>query len=229
MGPRGPSSGLRRFGRVIAATSLVVGCSPGFQPLNRPALRLTNPRSVAAPKFSTPRFIINMAGVGFAFGIIGAMVEQSIDNSKFPQRTGVRDPATSIRATLVAALAKRFALEPLDVDATAEAADADANVGAGQPARAPRSPDLVLEIRTSEWGLVRALQGGVGVNYQGTLRLLDARTKKVLAEAVCSVRPAKGGPVEELAEDHAAGLRAQVEDVAEFCTDDYRHRVLGLY
>jgi formylglycine-generating enzyme required for sulfatase activity len=60
------------------------------------------------------------------------------------------------------------------------------------------------------------------------MRLRDIRTKKVLAEAVCSSHPAKGDSVGELAADNGAGLRDVVGDVAEFCADDYRHRVLGL-
>jgi fermentation-respiration switch protein FrsA (DUF1100 family) len=207
------------------ATLLVAGCSPGFLPLNRPALRMTNPRFIVAAKSSTPRFTVNTATVGLAFGIIGALIETSIDQARFHGHMGARDPAIFIRATLVAALAKRFSLEVLDVGPTAKVADD----GDGQPDGPPKAPDLVLEITTNEWGLASAPTGGAGVAYEGTLRLRDMRTKKVLAEAVCSSRPVTGESVGELAANNGAGLRDVVRGVAEFCADDYRHRVLGLY
>jgi len=125
---------------------------------------MTNPRSMTAPKSSTPRFTVNTATVGLAFGIIGALVESSIDQSRFHGHMGARDPAIFIRATLVAALAKRFSLEVLDVEPTAKVADD----GDGQPDGPPKAPDLVLEITPNEWGLVSAPAGGAGVAYEGT-------------------------------------------------------------
>jgi hypothetical protein len=109
---------------------------------------MTNPRSLAAPKASTPRFTVNTASVGLAFGLIGALVESAVDQRRFHGHMGVREPAIFIRATLVAALAKRFSLEVLAVGPTAKVADD----GDGQPDGPPKAPDLVLDITTNQWG-----------------------------------------------------------------------------
>jgi hypothetical protein len=204
------------------AALLVAGCSTGFQPLNRPALRMTNPRTVAAPRQPTPSFTSNTATVGAMFGLVGAALESSMDRSRLLAHSGpIRDPAGAIRASVVAALAKRFALAVVDPNAPRSDDDAPA-------AAPPAPPDLIVEIRTTAWGVVGA-SGGVGFTYDGILRLTDARTKRVLAEDTCTSHPVTGEPVSELASDGGAGLKDELKSVIDYCADEYRHRGLGLY
>ncbi len=148
---------------------------------------MTNPRTVAAPRAPTPSFTSNTASIGIMFGFIGMAVESSMDRSRLLGHSGpIRNPAGAIRASVVAALAKRFSLEVVDANAPS-------------------------------------------VTYDGSLRLTDARTKKVLAEDICSSHPVTGQPVGELARDGAAGLKDELSGVVDYCAEEYRHRVLGLY
>ena len=173
---------------------LVVGCSSvGFQPLNRSALRLTNPRSVSAPR------------------LVAAFVS-GVDS--YPDE--VADPAISIRASVVAALAQRFALEVLDPDARADTT-------AGQADRRASQADLILEVRTIHWKVSSNPRPRVW--YDGTLRLTDARTNRVVAEGVCTSHPVTRSP----RDNHAALDQGEMDDTVDLCVDDYRHRVLGLY
>jgi len=70
------------------------------------------------------------------------------------------------------------------------------------------------------------------VRYYGTLQLIDNRTKTIVADGKCSsfLVDGKGIPTySELVQDDAALLKEELQAAAEFCIDDYRTRILGLY
>jgi cytidylate kinase len=102
-------------------------------------------------------------------------------------------------------------------------ADATADTPARQATRTASRADLILEVRTINWK-VRA-NPRLRVWYDGTLRLTDARTNRVLAEGVCASHPVTASP----RENHAALGQGEMDDTIDFCVEDYRHRVLGLY
>jgi hypothetical protein len=127
----------------------------------------------------------------------------------------VTDPAGAIRDIVTQALARTFRLEVLDFE--------DAR------------PDLVLEIQTTGFTVAYATAYSLGVDpatmfltYGGTLKLKDARTNEVLAEGTC-----ESHPVSELDRDEreqvAETFLGQVRQTIDYCSADYRRRVLGFY
>jgi len=112
-----------------------------------------------------------------------------------------------IRVAVVEALAKRFSLDVVEKG----------------------SPDLVLEIETTYWGVVytggQYKRGTFVLYYDGSLRLTDKRTNKVLAEGNCVSHPVNGSE----SYPHGEAFSEVIASAVEYCTDDYRHRLLGLF
>lgn len=221
-----------------AAWILVAGCSrPGFQPLNRTALRAGQPRTLAVAHSPSPRLSVRgtQGPNPFAMGLLSVLARPGDDPSAAAKarRKRLVDPAVMIRETIADALAKRFSLEVADTEETRPRGSSVSDLMNTYP-----GVDLILDIRTSQWGVTRSYlnnpndQRHFGIFYEGTLRLIDARQKAVIAEANCTSDPvnAPGMPTfEELMEDHAALLKIELATTAEYCSDDYRKRVLGLY
>ncbi|HLK89495.1 MAG TPA: hypothetical protein VKZ18_06360 [Polyangia bacterium] len=137
----------------------------------------------------------------------GVALPEGLDNVE------ITDPAGAIRDIVTQALARNFTLEVLELDGA--------------------TPDLVLEIQTTGFTLAYATAYNLGVDpatmfltYGGTLKLKDARTNEVLAEGACDSHP--GGRLETIEGEQAAEtLFSEVREAIEYCSDDYRHRLLG--
>ncbi|HVT06968.1 MAG TPA: hypothetical protein VHM31_12990 [Polyangia bacterium] len=153
--------------------------------------------------------MIATAGVGYAFGLVGAAIENSIDDAKLVRRH-LRDPAQVIADQLLKQFADRLSLTVV------HAAE-----------HAPPS-DLVLRLATTRWSLTNAKLGGVGVSYEGTLTLLDTRTNAILVQGVCVQHPVDGTSIDVLSRRGPTGLQEEIDAVTDICLDDYRHRLLGL-
>lgn len=73
--------------------------------------------------------------------------------------------------------------------------------------------------------------GHYGVTYRGTLRLIDTRTRTLIAEGNCTSLPVDSTDApdyEELLAHNARLLKAALTTLEQFCTDDYRTRILGV-
>ena len=177
---------------VVAVWGALVGCAPSVLTLNRPALRATAPRTIAAPRLQAAWKTLYLP----------------LSCGDLSIRVG--DPAATIRTRLVRALVDRFGLEV---------------VGDG-------AADLMLEVETTDCAFGRGKIGLLGPDqvtfiYGATLRLKDTRTNRVLAQGSCDSRTVTGPTFEEARDPNAR--RGEVEDTIEYCTDDFRHRLLELY
>jgi hypothetical protein len=205
-----------RYDDVLRASLVVVvwfvlsGCgSSGVRELNRAALRQSAPRSVAGVVGPAPRFLVSThKSVSF----VAAAIQSSLDARRL-RLVGLHDPARAIAEALIDALAKRFSLDVLDAN------DQDQGL----------KPHLMLRIQTINWGLQVAPTGGAAISYEGTLELTDTRTHEVLARATCVSHPLEGQSVSALGADGSSLLRDELREATEYCIEDYRHRILGLY
>ena len=74
--------------------------------------------------------------------------------------------------------------------------------------------------------------GRYGATYDGTLRLIETRTGNVLAEGFCSFHPAESDDAPTRAQLLAGKgfvLKQMLQSIVDFCSDDYRTRILGPY
>jgi hypothetical protein len=127
----------------------------------------------------------------------------------------VTDPSVAIRDLVTQALAQSFALDVLEFD--------------------DRAPDLVLEIQTTGFTVAYSTSYNLAVDpatvfltYDGSLKLKDTRTNELLAEGTCSSHPVSGLDRRDL-EQVADTLLHEVRATVEYCSEQYRHRSLGLY
>ena len=202
----------------MALTVLVACAGPsGLKPLDRPALRASQARTLAVVKTATPQFAASTSEgriIGAFFGAAGAVGEEAISGSKgerLAREKRIADPAIDIGWSLAQSLMRKYSLQFVKTS--------------GQP-------DLVLEIATTDWGYRPTGLGRYGVTYDGRVRLVDTRTRAVVAEGVCSSHPMDGAEApshDELLRNDGATLKDLVRSIRDFCLRDYRTRIFGLY
>jgi hypothetical protein len=206
------------------------GCArPEYLPLNRAALRASQPRTILATLRPYPPFWkTHREWAPVWFGLVGKAVSESAAEAEGSQlRTlGVRDPADAIAVVLLEGLVKRFTLrvkhasEPQPLEMSAK------ELSGVYP-----HADLVLDVRTTRWGVSPTSATRYAIHYQGRLRLIDTRRRAVVADGTCVVEPdhqPNDPSWDALMWNDAASLKERLWKVIERCADDYRTRVLGM-
>jgi hypothetical protein len=197
---------------------------PHNVPLNSAAVRETGPRTLVVVTPTTPTFMAHVSGVTFSGGTFGA-VGRDRYGVPLAEEDGIVDPATTIGAELADALSSRLRLQQIS------GADISSRAPRGaQLATASERADLVLEIRTSEWGFKGGRLNGYQVVYQGALRLVDGRSGKVIALAVCAL-PRRSMPPATTPDDLFANgsrlLKDRLQAATQFCVEDFRKKVVS--
>jgi hypothetical protein len=226
----------------VTGALLWVGCATKRLPLDRAALMSSRPRTLVVAHNRGPRItaegLAKVGDPGFIFwtGMIGGVVVASraqVANKKrvaWMNWCGVEDPVEEIRETLADDFAAALSLERIESDRVTDANDPEELIMDYAGA------DLILDIRTSNWGVhqVHALSPNglvhFAVNYEGAVRLIDARTRAVVAAGTCAVKFSNGNDPPTLAElvaDDCALLEKGFTLSAATCAK--RHRAaLGL-
>jgi hypothetical protein len=229
---------------------LAIGCATRhLQPLDQAALRASRPRTLAVAADRSPAmtaegpakegiqaYMVTPWLLGPAAGLIGTAAALGRDEKANHRRArwmkgcGLGDPVEEIRDTLAEDLAERLSLELLESDRRTKAKDP------GDVIKDYPGADLILDIRTTRWGIHRIRTSNsdgkvrFAVGYDGSIRLIDARTRAVVADADCSVQFSNGDDpptITELLEDDCALLDKGLALSAETCVK--RHRAaLGL-
>jgi hypothetical protein len=222
--------------------ALLVGGCAGESPhtLNRAALRATKPRTLVVLKSPTPQLVAWTPGQGVLIALFGpagwglAEATSRASGTSLTKRAELDDPTVAIASRLALALAKRFSLETSYKDGVIrDGYGAPLELTPERLAEAFPGSDLVLDVRTTDWGFHPTSMGDrYGATYDGTVRLVDTRTRAVLAEGICVFHPLDGsdGPTrDQLLAKNADVLKQQLTSITDFCADDYRTRILGLY
>lgn len=206
----------------VALTLVLAGCAqlPPVQPLTAErAIRLQG-QSIAAIKAETPDFAAMTAAKG-GFGLIGALAAISEGNT-LVKANGIEDPAVRISAALKAYLADKYRLDTKP--APAEAVDDSIEQVTG----AVSSADIALDVRTLGWrfGYFPANWGTYYVAYGARARLVDVKTKTVIAESTCATpRPEKTEKSPDyaaLVDDGARGLKQELAVIADRCIGELK-------
>lgn len=171
-----------------------------------------------------------MAG-GALFGAIGGAVAGSAmvsTGNEIVQQNNLADPAEHIASSLSGALSAKFGAKlnaprtPLSTDEAAEAA------------KSASGSDLVLDVRTINWGFIYfpTSWSKYRVMYTARTRLIDAKKGQVLAEAGCAVPVADNADAaptyEEMLADGAARLRKELAQAADHCAAEFASKMFSL-
>ena len=226
----------------LASALAATGCaSKPLPPLDQDRLRATQPHTlVIADTRSPPITSEGPAHEGpdirYMFGLMGGLMVAAGDQTANRKRArwmkgcASEDPVEEIRETLADELAGALSLEVVDSDRRTKANEP------GEVVSDYPGADLILDVRTSRWGIHRApgrsAQGAThfSVGYDGSVRLIDARKRAVIAEGTCSIHYSNGDDpptMNELLADDCALLDKGLMLSAQTCVK--RHRAtLGL-
>ena len=171
-----------------------------------------------------------MAG-GALFGAIGGAVAGSAmvsAGNEIVAQNNLEDPAQHIGVALTGALGARFGAK-LNAPRTQISTDDAAEV-----AKSAAGSDLVLDVRTINWGFVYfpTSWSKYRVMYTARTRLIDAKKGQVVAEAGCAAPVADNADAaptyEEMLADGAARLKKELAHAAEFCAGEFASKMFSL-
>jgi hypothetical protein len=203
--------------RASHARTLVVADRPG------PAMSSEGP----AKEGPDLRALLGVPGL---VAIAGSNANANRRRARWMKGCQSEDPVEEIRETIADDFANALSLHVLATDHRTNSKEA-ADVIAEYP-----GADLILDIRTSKWGIHRieakSRWGEVhfAVGYAGWLRLIDTRSRTVIVETTCSVQFSNGDDppiLNELFADDCALLDKGLELTSETCTKRLR-AALGL-
>lgn len=189
-------------------------------------LRSGEYRTITVTSRESPSFSAMTAGKA-GFGLLGAAAMISAGNT-IVRENDVEDPAVYIGRELSAALSEKLTVQ------------VNGNGGAlaksGDPKRlADMYPDsdLLLDVQTINWSFAYFPTdwNNYRVIYSAKLRLVDTRSKKLLAEGFCARVPdqTKDSPSrDQLLADKAARLKSELRIAADQCIPEFASKVLGI-
>jgi len=220
----------------LAALALGLSACSLQSPLAANAARLKNRGLITAVRRAPPLYApAGIYGAGAAGGLIGGLAvaaAASDAGDRLVRENHISDPALTIAKELGKSLEQQYGLRSARL-VLAAVDDDPTKVGLIDPAA-----DVVLDVWTDRWSMARAGDDpGFSVNYGVNLRLIDAkivqpidgRSGAVIAEGTCaSDSEGLGGPTQdELLADGARRLKADLDDAAQYCIEDFRSRVLS--
>jgi hypothetical protein len=214
-----------RFLLVVVA-AITAGCvSVQKIPMSASSVEEIKDKEIALSQRARPDFAATTPARA-AFGGLGGATTIS-EGNKIIKENGVEDPAMYIAHILASDLEGRYntKLSPKGAPvASDEVADLVKNANGS---------DLVLDIRTINWSFVYfpTSWGKYRVIYSARLRLVDAKSGRVLAEGGCHRVPeqsAQAPSYGELLADSAARLKQELKTAAEFCISEFKTKTLAL-
>lgn len=217
---------------VAVCAAALAGCAsvPPERPLSPGTAESLRDREIRIATRQKPGFLMLTAGQ-----VMGGAVFQALSGAPSNKKIGevleqsnVPDPAEQIAADISGAIAAKYGAR---VSAARVALTTD---DAGEAAKGVPAGDLVLDVRTMLWGFSYFLSdpSKYRVRYSARTRLIDAKSGQVLAEGHCEAPRASdvgGAPTyRELVDNHAARLKAELAQGAEFCAEKFASRMFSL-
>jgi hypothetical protein len=171
-----------------------------------------------------------MAG-GALFGALGGAIAGAAmisAGNEIVAQNNVEDPAEYIADTLSGAMKSKFDT------ALARSRTALATDDADEAGKTNSRADLVLDVRTLNWGFIYfpTSWDRYRLHYIARARLIDARKGQILAEGRCTVRApesADAAPThDELLAGNAARLKKDLKAAADFCAAQFAAETFSL-
>lgn len=220
---------------LVVTVALLSGCADtsGFLPLNRAALRASGPKTLLVRGWRPAPF--DGAAVKFmlplSMYLLSAAMTGTMDSLG---EEGIADPAIRMRLELSQALVKRFSVKVVAQRSQVKVVPPRPQVDDSDPAGHPITDraDLLLDIRTTDWGIVPTRLRHYAAKYEGTLVLTDLRTGEILARAECGGRPLDNSAnptFERLKAGGASLAKEMIAEAGDVCFQVFRKEVLGLF
>lgn len=170
-----------------------------------------------------PDFAAMTAGRAM-FAVVGAIAMINAGN-EIIRKYGVEDPAVFIGQEVSKYLAEAWSIDVVQPVSSGKEDALDHLVAEHS------GSDYVLDVRTISWsfGYFPTDWDNYRVMYSVKSRLIDVQAKEVVAEAFCFRVPKESYNApshNELLNDDAARLKAELKIAAEHCVDELREKLL---
>ena len=209
---------LRAVATVVFALCVGACANQSPAPLSAASLGKLQGKSVLATQYEKPDFVaLNMSNA--VFGMLGGAM-MIAEGNQIVRENQVPDPAQDISSALQSRLTAAQGTRPMPVSKkTSDQAISAAAVVAANP-----GSDYVLDVKTVDW-MMNYYPGDTThyrVTYAAKMRLIDAATNSVVAEAGCKTVQGddKNPPTRaQLLEGKAALLKSYLSKAAATCSD----------
>jgi hypothetical protein len=194
---------------VVAGLVTLTGCvSTKIVPLQQARMATLQGKTLTVLKREKPAFTAGTAGKA-AFGLIGATA-MIVKGNSIVRENDIEDPAVYIAEELAGDLANAHSMTVVPAGGSA---------------------DVLLDVQTVNWSFLYFPTdwNSYRVIYSAKLRLMDNRSRKMLAEGFCARIPEKSDSApgyDELMADQAARLKQELTAGADHCIAEFRSKVL---
>jgi hypothetical protein len=226
---------LRRFGIFVLAAITVSACtSIRDVPLERSDVSKIEGKEIAIVKRPMPDFgamtADKMAAAGM-FGAIGGAIAGAATISagnSLVRENHIPDPAYEIAEEIAHSMEAKYGAKYAGIGSSVITDDEPSSVST-----AYKAVPLALDVKTYNWGFTYFPMSWntYRVVYHSRLRLIDTNTAVVMAEGGCSRVPEKTDDAptyDQLIENGASRLKAEIEKAARFCAAQFSAKYLGM-
>ena len=193
-------------------------------PMNPDLGQALRNREIVITQREKPDFVAESRGKAL-LGMAGAAWTIKSGNA-IVRENDIDDPAVHIARQLSVALERKYATRTIPEKLGTKEKDI-AKLCSSKP-----DADLILDVRTINWSTTFFLNSWnkYKVTYVASLRLIDAKSQKVIAEGIFGRNPPKAtsdAPThKELLANNAAWLKEELNRDAELCVQDFEKRIL---
>jgi hypothetical protein len=214
---------------------LLVGCGSEWRPLDPSVLVASKPATL----------LLALRENETLLGPGGSIQQMYAEGHSITQASGLKDPSLELGRALAASLAEKYHLQLLVVNEPPLRATPSGHAPPPPPPARPAA-DLVLEVRTGEWGVFRAPYQltRYAIGYKVEASLTDGRSRRVLAVGDCngadpdirkaaktsnvaegSALTAHAPRYEVMLADGGRWLHEEFSEARRRCEDEYRARL----
>jgi hypothetical protein len=226
---------LLRYGLILLCGSIVNGCvTVRDLPIDQGVISTLSGKSIITVKRTMPGFSAMTAdkmAAGSLFGAIGGAVAGASmirSGNALVRENNIPDPAYEIAERIARAMETKYDITYAGIS-DAEITDDDVS----KLAAFHKRTSFALDIRTINWGFLYypLYWTRYRVIYAARMRLIDTNSAGVLAEGGCySLRDKidTAPTYEELLENGASRLKAEIEDAVIDCAQEFSTKHLGM-
>lgn len=178
-------------------------------------------KSIVSTLSDKPDFFATTVNFG---GLLGALVARDQGN-RLVRENDISDPAGDMGKKLIKDLSDKYSLSVLSVGDIQESDDIL------DLTKQYENADYILDVRTVGWGFsyFPTDWNNYWVVYRAKMRLIDVKSKELVAEGYCST-PMEETPqspsYEELVSNGAVGIKEELQKAANDCLSQFKANLL---
>jgi hypothetical protein len=212
---------------LVTSFTILSGCvSTKNIQISQQNLKQLNPNNVALTTREKPSFSAMTAGKAM-FALVGAAAMIAAGN-EIVEDNNIEDPANYIRSEIAKELSKNYGFKINETDPKSVKTSKASEIAKDFP-----ESDLVLDVETINWSFAYFPTDwdNYRVIYSAKIRLIDTKSKSIVAEGFCSRVPEeeKTAPShEELLANKAERLKQELKIAANTCINEFKNKVLSI-